>query len=101
MVWKEDALLPAMFNPLCSSTNQQLFKKNFCNQSSQITDDFCNKWKPSRAYHKINSEQNEWDTKEGRGKSMKNAFYVQWYGKRQLSGWSDVEQRKNQAHSLS
>jgi len=34
IVWKEDALLPAMFNPLCSSTNQQLFKKNFCNQSS-------------------------------------------------------------------
>jgi len=26
--------LPAIFNPLCSSTNQQLFKKNFCNQSS-------------------------------------------------------------------
>jgi len=31
---KEDALLPAIFNLLCSSTNQQLFKKNFCNQSS-------------------------------------------------------------------
>jgi len=31
---KEDASLPAMFNPLCSSTNQQLFKKNFYNQSS-------------------------------------------------------------------
>jgi len=24
-----------MFNPLCSSTNQQLFKNNFCNQSSR------------------------------------------------------------------
>jgi len=32
---KEEASLPGMFNPLCSSTNQQLFKKNFCNQSSQ------------------------------------------------------------------
>jgi len=31
---KEDASLPAMFNPLFSSTNQQLFKMNFCNQSS-------------------------------------------------------------------
>jgi len=45
---KEDASLPAIFNPLCSSIdniptdtiiygssmNQQLFKKNFCNQSS-------------------------------------------------------------------
>jgi len=26
IVWKEDALLPAMFNLLYSSTNQQLFK---------------------------------------------------------------------------
>jgi len=34
IVWKEDVSLPAMFNLLCSSTNQQLFKKNFCNQSS-------------------------------------------------------------------
>jgi len=34
IVWKEDASLPAMFNLLCSSTNQQLFKKNFWNQSS-------------------------------------------------------------------
>jgi len=38
--------------------------------------------------------KDEWDTKEGLGKSMKNALYVQWYGKRHLSGWSDVEQRK-------
>jgi len=28
----------------------------------------------------------EWDTKEGHGKSMKNAFYVKRYGKRDLSG---------------
>jgi len=34
IVWKEDASLPAMFNLLCSSKNQQLFKKNFLNQSS-------------------------------------------------------------------
>jgi len=32
IVWTENALLPAMFNPF--SKNQQLFKKNFCNQSS-------------------------------------------------------------------
>jgi len=31
---------------------------------------------------------------EGLGKSMKNALYVQRYGKRYLSGWSDVEQQK-------
>jgi len=34
IIWKEDTLLPAMFNPLCSSTNQKLFKMNFCNESS-------------------------------------------------------------------
>jgi len=28
----------------------------------------------------------EWDTKEGPGKSMKNALYVQQHGKRHLSG---------------
>jgi len=30
--------------------------------------------------------KDEWDTKEGTGKSMKNALHVQWYGKRYLSG---------------
>jgi len=30
--------------------------------------------------------KNEWDTKEGTGKSMKNTLYVQQYGKRYLSG---------------
>jgi len=30
--------------------------------------------------------KDEWDTKESTGKSMKNALYVQWYGKRHLSG---------------
>jgi len=38
--------------------------------------------------------KDEWDTKEGPGKSMKNALYVQWHGKRHLSGWSDIEQQK-------
>jgi len=30
--------------------------------------------------------KDEWDTKEGHGKSMKNALHVQWYGKRHLLG---------------
>jgi len=30
--------------------------------------------------------KDEWDTKEGHGKSMKNALCVQQYGKRNLSG---------------
>jgi len=45
--------------------------------------------------------ENEGDTKEGPGKSMRNALYVQQHGKRHLSGWSDVEQWKNQVRSLS
>ena len=36
--------------------------------------------------------QDEWDTKEDNGKSMKNALYVLRYAKRHLSGGSDVEQ---------
>jgi len=30
--------------------------------------------------------KDKWDTKEGTGKSMKNAFYVQRYGKKYLLG---------------
>jgi len=30
--------------------------------------------------------KDEWDTKEGPSKSMKNALYVQWHDKRYLSG---------------
>jgi len=33
----------------------------------------------------------EWDTKEGAGKSMKNALYVQWHGKRHFLGQGDVK----------
>jgi len=39
-------------------------------------------------------EQRWMDTKEGHGKSMKNALHVQRYCKRHLSGWSDIEQWK-------
>jgi len=48
------------------------------------------------AYHKIGEPR--W--MEVTGKSMKNALYVQQYGNRHLSGWSDIEQWKNQACSL-
>jgi len=33
----------------------------------------------------LRGEQRWMDTKEGRGKSMKNALHVQWYDKRHLS----------------
>jgi len=35
IIWEEEILLPAMVNLLYSSMNQQLFEKNFCNQSSR------------------------------------------------------------------
>jgi len=28
--------------------------------------------------------KDEWETKQGTGKSMKNPLYVQWYGKKHL-----------------
>ena len=43
----------------------------------------------------------KWDTKEDKGKSMMHALYVLRYAKRHVSGQSNVEQGKNQAHSLS
>jgi len=55
----------------------------------KIMDDLPYKWKPSHAYHKINTflvSKGEWDTKEDPGKSIKNALYVQRYSKRHLSG---------------
>ena len=59
------------------------------------TDDFHYEGKPARVTAKstpIAVSQDEWDTKEDTGKSMKNALYVLWYTKRHLSGRSDVEQ---------
>jgi len=60
----------------------------------KITDDFHYEWKPSHAYHKIDTfmeSKDEWDTKEGTGNSMKNALHVQRYGKRDVSGWSNIK----------
>jgi len=82
VIWKEDASLPAIFNPLYSNTNRLLFKKNFYNQSNYYD-------------HKVAMSKDEWDTKEGTDKSMKTALYVQQYGKRHLSGWSNIKQQKN------
>jgi len=83
IVWKEDASLPAMFNCLCSSTAVQInncLKRTFVINvaTMKITDDFRNKWKPSRAYHKIDTfrvvNKDEWYPKEDRGNVMKNAL---------------------------
>ena len=49
----------------------------------------------------VTVSKDEWNTKEDTGKSLKNALHLLRYAKRYLSGWSDVEQWKNQARSLS
>jgi len=69
-----------MFNLLCSSTNQQLFKKIKV-ATMKIMDDLMEAITclPQNQHFVVNKD--EWYTKEGRGKSMKNALYVQWHGK--------------------
>jgi len=70
----------------------------------KIASDFHCKWKPSCAYHKLTLfivSKDEWHTKEGTDKSVKNALYVQQYGKWHLMDWSDVKQWKYQSYSFS
>jgi len=47
----------------------------------KITDNFCHRWKPSHMLPQKSTlfavSKDEWDKKEGNGKSMKNALYVQ------------------------
>jgi len=94
IVWKEDASLPAMFNLLCNSANQQLLKKNFYNHYENYGWFNGSHHVPTTKSTLFVVNKDEWYTKEGRTKSMKNALYVQRYGKRHLSCWSDVKQRK-------
>jgi len=78
---------------LCSTGYAAVRINNCLKRTSVIkvatTDDFRNKWKLSLANYKIDTfvvNKDEWDTKEGHGKSMKNVLHVQQYGKRHLSG---------------
>jgi len=87
IVWKEGVSLPAMFNPLYSL---KLFKRNSYNQSSHYENyGRFSLWMeaitclPQNQYFSMVSKD-KWDTKEDTGKSMKNALYVQWHGKRHL-----------------
>jgi len=97
-------MLPAMFNLLCSNTNQQLYKKNFCNQSSHYE----NSGRFNGSYHVHTTKSTlfvvnkyEWYTNEGRTKSMKNALYVQRYGKSTSQTEATSNSKKNQARTLS
>ena len=85
-----------MFNALHSISNQELLEKHLCYQNSHYEKygRFLYKEKPSHATAELTLfavSKDEWDAKEGTGKSMKNALYVQWYAKRNLSGQSDIE----------
>ena len=79
-----------MFNSLHGITNQELFEKHLCNQSSHYENmnDFHYEGKPSHAAAKPTPfavSKDEWDTKEDTGKPMKNVLYVLWYAKRHMS----------------
>ena len=89
--------LSAMFNPLHNITNQELLKNTSAIKVATMnnTDNFCYKGKPSHATTKSTPfavSQDEWDTKEDTGKSMKNALYILQYAKTHLLGRSDIEQ---------
>jgi len=63
-----------MFNLLRSSMNQQLFKRNFCNQSS-----YYNYGRFNESHHMPNTKStlfiDEWYTKEGRDNSPLHCMY--------------------------
>ena len=81
---------------LCSTHYTAVGIKNCLKSTSTFktatmknTNDFHYEGKPSRAIAKSTLfavSNDEWDTKEDTGKSMKNALYVLQYAKRHLSG---------------
>jgi len=78
IMWKVYALLSALFNLLLRST-QKLFKKNLCNQSSHYEKHgwFLLLKEAITCYSTtLFTISKEWDTKEGTGKSMKNALQI-------------------------
>ena len=83
-----------MFNPLHSSTNQELFEKRLCYQNSHY-DKYGRFLLRREAIAKstlFTVSKDEWDTKKDTCKSMKKALHVLRYAKRHQSGQSDVEQ---------
>jgi len=64
----------------------------------KIVGDFYYKWKPYHQIKLFTVSKDEWDTKEGPGKSMKNALYVHRYGKRHFCTEAMLNNEKNQAY---
>ena len=88
-----------MLNPFHGSTNQELFRKHLCNQSScyEKYGQFPLRKGSYHMYHQIEACHFQQRLMEDKDKSMKNALYVLWYAKRRLSRWSNIEHWNNQA----
>ena len=85
-----------MFNPLHSSTNQELFESASAIKIATMTnmDDFRYEGKPSCTIAKLTLftvSKDEWDTKEDTGKSMKKALHILRYAKRHILGRSNIK----------
>jgi len=88
-----------MFNLLYSSTNKQLLENNLCNQISH-SESHKNFSITNESHHVpitksilIVVSKDEWDTKEGPGKSIKNVCGMAkgtWHGKRYLASQAEV-----------
>jgi len=92
------ALLPAAFNLLPTSTNQELFENQLRNQNSQYEKYrkfTVTKKKPSHTATESTLfavSKDEWNTQQGTGKSMKNALYILQCAKKCLSGQNNIKQ---------
>jgi len=83
--------------PVMQQYESTTVKKNFCYQSSHYEN-----YRRFNGSHHVPTtkltlfvvNKDEWYTKEGCSKFMKNALFVQRYGKRHLLGWSNIEQQK-------
>jgi len=99
IIVKKDTSLPVMFNPLYSSTNLNDLKRTSAIKVAtiKIMDNFHYKWKPSHAYHKIDTfavSKDEWDTKGALMSPWRTHRMYSGVAKRYLSGWGDVEKQK-------
>jgi len=79
-----------MFNPLHSSTNQELFKKHLCKIS--VTQSKQSHVTTKSTLFAVSKD--EWNTKEDAGKSLKNSLYVLQYAKRRLSAEATIKLKR-------
>jgi len=82
--------------PITLQYKSELFKKHLCNQNSHYEKHLLCKGShhvvPPNQHFTVSKD--EWNTKEGTGKLMKNVLYILGYAKKHLLGWSDVQKWK-------